>query len=87
MDPSSVPPIALNAVDWLSQDIDLIAIRAKSQTRRPLSSIEDSTALTAQLVNVVGIPLAFIALGLLRWRWYQRRRRLRAQEVAGAKRE
>ena len=75
--------LLLNMVDYLAQDEALIAIRAKSQTRRPLRNVEDGTVFVAKLANIVGLPLAFVLFGIGRWRWHRKRRLKRAQEIIG----
>jgi gliding motility-associatede transport system auxiliary component len=58
----------LNSVDWLAQDKALSSIRAKAMTSRPVTVNSESTPMVLQAVNIVGVPLAFILFGLLRWR-------------------
>jgi gliding-associated putative ABC transporter substrate-binding component GldG len=70
-----------NVVDYLAQDESLISIRAKAQTRRPLQQLEDSTIAAAKWANVIGVPLAFVLIGLVRWRLVRRARRRRARAV------
>lgn len=70
-----------NTVDYLAQDESLIAIREKGQTRRPLQDLEDGTVATAKWVNIVGLPVVFVAFGLVRWRWRKRSRQRRAKQL------
>jgi ABC-type uncharacterized transport system involved in gliding motility auxiliary subunit len=67
--------LALNAVDWLGQDEDLIAIRSKD--RRPLPLVFESAAEreTAKYLNLIGIPLLVAAAGIVHLA--RRRRRTR----------
>jgi ABC-type uncharacterized transport system involved in gliding motility auxiliary subunit/ABC-type transport system involved in multi-copper enzyme maturation permease subunit len=64
---------ARNAVDWLAADESLIGIRAKQRSAPPL--LYDSTAArdTAKYLTLVGVPLLFVLIGLVR---LARRRRL-----------
>jgi ABC-type uncharacterized transport system involved in gliding motility auxiliary subunit len=64
----------LNAMDWLAQDKALSSIRAKSMTQRPLTLSSEATPVVLEALNIVGVPLAFILFGLLRWRVRSARR-------------
>ena len=55
-----------NAVDWLSQDEALIAIRAKNRTPPPLVFSSDARRAFLKWGCLVGIPLLVAAFGLLR---------------------
>jgi gliding-associated putative ABC transporter substrate-binding component GldG len=70
-----------NTVDYLAEDETLIAIRAKSQTRRPLEEVPDGTVAVAKYANIIGLPVVFIAFGLVRWRVRLAGRRRKAEEV------
>jgi gliding-associated putative ABC transporter substrate-binding component GldG len=65
---------ALNVMDWLAQDKALSSIRAKAITQRPITYGSESTPLVLQAVNIVGVPLAFILFGVMRWRIRSARR-------------
>lgn len=57
-----------NAVDWLSQDDDLIAIRSREAAIRPLKpDISDSTKQTVKWANMATPPILVLLLGLFRW--------------------
>jgi gliding-associated putative ABC transporter substrate-binding component GldG len=58
----------VNAISWTIEDETLTAIRTKTVMARPLRADADSKAGLYKTVNVAGVPLAFIAFGLLRWR-------------------
>ena len=66
---------SLNAVDWLAQDEELIAIRSKD--RRPPALLFESSALRegVKYANVAGLPLLVAVLGIIRL--VRRRRRTR----------
>jgi gliding-associated putative ABC transporter substrate-binding component GldG len=66
-----------NAISWIIEDETLTSLRAKTVTSRPLKANADEKAGLYEGVNVVGVPLAFIAFGLARWRL---RRAKRAQQ-------
>jgi ABC-type uncharacterized transport system involved in gliding motility auxiliary subunit len=66
---------SLNAVDWLAQDEELIAIRSKD--RRPPALLFESSTLRegVKYANVAGLPLLVAVLGIIRL--VRRRRRTR----------
>ena len=67
--------LALNAVDWLAQDEELIAIRSKDRQPVPLvfkSAVERDVA---KYANLIGLPLVVALFGLAHL--IQRRRRTR----------
>jgi ABC-2 type transport system permease protein len=68
----------LNAVDWLAQDKQLSSIRSKSMTARPITVASRSTPNMIKAINVVGVPLLFIAFGFL-LRMLRNARRARAR--------
>jgi gliding-associated putative ABC transporter substrate-binding component GldG len=74
-----------NTIDYLAEDESLIAIRAKGQTHRPLRQVEDSTVSLAKYGNIVGLPVAFILVGVARWRLRKVRRQRRAEALVKAK--
>jgi ABC-type uncharacterized transport system involved in gliding motility auxiliary subunit len=57
-----------NAISWTVEDETLTAVRTKSVSSRPLRPDSDAKAGLYKTVNVAGVPLAFIAFGLVRWR-------------------
>lgn len=64
-----------NAISWTLEDETLIPIRAKTFTARPLTAeVSDATAITIKWLNMAGVPLAFCAYGLVRWRLRRRAR-------------
>jgi len=67
--------LALNAIDWLAQDEDLIAIRSKD--RRPVPLVFESAAQreAAKYTNLIGIPVLVALVGILHLA--RRRRRTR----------
>jgi ABC-2 type transport system permease protein len=73
--------LLLNMVDYMVQDISLIAIRGKTQTRRPLETVDEGTITLAKYGNIIGLPAAVIVLGLVGWRWRRGARRRRAEQL------
>lgn len=68
---------AANAVDWLAQDERLIEIRSKDRTPPPLVFESDTQRSALRWGNMIGVPLAFVLVGLVR----ARIRRNRAEEL------
>ncbi len=73
----------LNLVDWLVLDEDLLAVRSRGLAAAPLGKVDaegkaeelpDGVRATAKFGNVVGVPVAFIVFGILRWRLREARR-------------
>jgi gliding-associated putative ABC transporter substrate-binding component GldG len=75
-------PFLLNAIDWLSGDEGLIGLRSRGVTDRPLVPIGDDARQAIKVVNLFGGAVLLIAIGLLRWKFRQARRR-RLQEDMG----
>jgi ABC-type uncharacterized transport system involved in gliding motility auxiliary subunit len=65
----------MNIIDWLAQDETLAPIRAKGVQARPLTYASESTPTVVKYANIVGVPLAFILFGVVRWRLRTARRR------------
>ena len=64
-----------NAIDWLSDDTGLIALRTKNITTRPLNAdIQEGTKTMVKYLNFILPIFLILAYGLFR---YQRRKRLR----------
>ncbi len=70
----------LNAVDWMTLGDQLISIRSRGATDRPLKTISDGAKSTIKLAGILGAPLLVIAFGLVRFTL--RRRAWSAREVA-----
>ena len=57
-----------NMVDWLTQDEDLIAIRAKGGIHNPFTKlVSDDAQTTIRMMNVFTVPILVIIFGLVRW--------------------
>jgi len=72
----------LNAVDWLAQDEALIGIRSKFRTPPVLAFTSDFQRVALKWGNLVGVPLLFSALGLVRVTGRCRRTKARWKETA-----
>jgi ABC-type uncharacterized transport system involved in gliding motility auxiliary subunit len=69
----------LNALSWTLEDEALTPVRAKTVASRPIQLEADQKVTTLKMFNVLGVPLAFCAIGILRWR--VRRSRRQAQKL------
>jgi ABC-2 type transport system permease protein len=70
-----------NAVDYLAEDTSMIGIRGKTQARRPLHDLDDRAVTLAKWINIIGLPVIFVLVGFVRWRWRKAARRRRAKQV------
>jgi gliding-associated putative ABC transporter substrate-binding component GldG len=66
-----------NAINWTAEDETLTMLRTKSVSSRPLKASAADKASVLKAINVAGVPLAFIAFGIGRWRL---RRAMRQQQ-------
>ncbi len=57
---------SLNAIDWLAENEDLISIRAKTASSRPLTFASPEEQTMAQYGIMVGIPLLAVIFGTVR---------------------
>jgi len=60
--------LVLNMTDWLVLDDDLLSVRARGLSAAPLKELSASGKSGVKYANIVGVPLAFVSLGLWRWR-------------------
>lgn len=56
-----------NIVDALTLDSDLITIRAKSLTSRPIEQISEKKKTVLKVINIVIIPIIIIGLGVVKY--------------------
>jgi hypothetical protein len=67
--------LALNLLDWLVQDEALLSVRTRGLVAAPLNDkISDAHRSALKYANIVGLPLAFVGFGLVRWRMREGRR-------------
>ena len=59
--------MAINWIDWLTQEDALAAIRSKGESLRPLVFDGVLHRNLVQYGNIVGAPALFVVLGLLRY--------------------
>jgi ABC-type uncharacterized transport system involved in gliding motility auxiliary subunit len=72
---------AANAVDWLAQDESLIRIRSKNRTPPSLAFTSDWSRNFMKWGNLAGVPLLFVAFGIVRVTGRRRRAEARWKEV------
>ena len=71
----------LNAMDWLAQDEALIGIRSKLRTPPVMAFTSELQGLALKWGNLVGVPLLFVLLGVVRVTGRRRRAETRWKEV------
>ena len=59
--------MAVNWVDWLTQEDELATLRAKGPSIRRLTFTSDTHRNLVQYANIAGVPSLFVLLGLLRF--------------------
>ena len=70
-----------NSINWLAQDEALIAIRSKNRTPPNLVFESDMSRNLLKWGNLVGVPLLFVLLGVVRVTGRRRRAEARWKEV------
>ena len=70
-----------NTIDWLAQDESLIRIRSQDRTPPTFVFTSDYGKLMLKWVNLVGIPLLFVLIGVYRVTGRKRRAESRWKEV------
>jgi hypothetical protein len=55
-----------NAIDWLSDDTGLIALRTKSVTSRPIKELDETTKIVLKYANFLLPVLLAIGYGVMR---------------------
>ena len=71
----------LNAMDWLAQDEALIGIRSKLRTPPVMAFTSEFQGAALKWGNLVGVPLLFVLLGVVRVTGRRRRAETRWKEV------
>ncbi len=74
--------LVINAVDYLVGDEELIALRGREVTTRPLKELADGTRRSLKWANILGPSALMVATGLWRWRSSSRRRRILEEAYA-----
>jgi len=73
----------LNAVDWLTLGEDLVNIRSRTATERPLKEVSSGIKNFIKFICTLGIPIIVIALGVVKF--LMRRRAKKMFEVYSAR--
>ena len=73
----------LNAIDWLAQDEALIGIRSKLRTPPVMAFTSEFQRVALKWGNLVGVPILFVLLGVVRVTGRRRRAETRWKEVQG----
>ena len=63
----------VNAVDWLVQDAELIKIRNRGLSDRPIAELSPQAKSALRYANVIGVPLLLVLFGIGRWQWRRAR--------------
>jgi ABC-type uncharacterized transport system involved in gliding motility auxiliary subunit len=70
----------LNMIDALNDRESIAAMRSKSQQFNPLEETSPATKTIVKAVNIVGLPILVVAIGLIVWaRRHARRKRIQLQ--------
>ncbi|MCS6914257.1 MAG: Gldg family protein [Myxococcales bacterium] len=67
---------AMNIIDWLAQDEALAQVRNKGMQNRPLKAVGEGMVTLIKAVNIFGMPLLLVVIGLVRWRVRRAARRI-----------
>ncbi|MBD3184055.1 hypothetical protein GF312_17355 [Candidatus Poribacteria bacterium] len=65
-----------NAVDWMTLGEDLINIRSRFVTDRPIKEISENAKLFVRIINICGAALLVIAFGLVRFIFKRRAKKV-----------
>ncbi len=65
----------LNLLDWMLLDDAMLSIRTRGLTVAPLDEVSDATRNTIKYGNMLGLPIALVVFGIVRWRIREARRR------------
>jgi ABC-type uncharacterized transport system involved in gliding motility auxiliary subunit len=57
-----------NILDWMTNEEGLIAVRMKTLNDPPIESASEVVKAVVKYGNIIGIPLALVLFGLIRWR-------------------
>jgi ABC-2 type transport system permease protein len=57
-----------NILDWMTNEEGLIAVRMKTLNDPPIEKASEGVKAAVKYGNIIGIPLALILFGLIRWR-------------------
>ena len=69
-----------NAIDWMTLGGDLISIRSRGATARPIREVSDGVRTAVKIILTAGIPILVIVVGLTRAA-VRRRQRVRLADA------
>ncbi len=72
-----------NVLDWMTNEDELIAVRMKNVNDPPLERGDDMSQAMAKWGNIIGIPIAFMLFGIIRWRIRASRRTQKGSKTPG----
>ena len=64
----------LNLTDWLLLDEALLKIRSRGLASAAIDELDEGARRGIKYGNILGLPMALVALGLVRWRRREHRR-------------
>jgi ABC-2 type transport system permease protein len=68
-----------NAVDWMTSGNELISIRSRGATARPLRMLSDAARTAIKLILIIGVPALVVLLSLVRMQVRRNSRRQTAE--------
>lgn len=74
-DPSNVA-FLMNMIDWLALEEELIDIRTREVTFRPLAEVSEGVKATVKYANIFAPPALVVLIGLFRWQIRRRRKNM-----------
>jgi gliding-associated putative ABC transporter substrate-binding component GldG len=74
-DPSNLA-FLLNMVDWLAGEEDLIGLRTREVTNRPIAEVSAGVKTGVKYANIFIPPIVVILIGIIRWQIRRRRKNL-----------
>jgi ABC-type uncharacterized transport system involved in gliding motility auxiliary subunit len=74
-DPSNVA-FLMNMIDWLAMEEELIQIRTRDVTYRPLAEVSAGVKATVKYANIFAPPALVVLIGLIRWQIRRRRKNM-----------
>ncbi|MBN1423110.1 GldG family protein [Candidatus Fermentibacteria bacterium] len=73
----------LNSVDWMSLGDELIGIRSRQSTDRPLKAVSEGTKRLVRILGIALVPVLIVIVGFARWLAGSRVRKLAETETGG----
>lgn len=67
--------LLMNMIDWMTQGEGLISIRSRGVSDRPLKEVSEGTKGFVKFINLLGMPLLVIIIGIIYWMIRRQRKR------------